>query len=315
MGEVEELSSSLVIEVEDLVKKYGSFPAVDNISFSVSGGEVFSLLGPNGAGKTTTVEILECLRRPTSGRALVMGLDVTKEKNQDQIKRKVGVMPQEFNTFEFLTVRENVEYFGRLFGVKVDADHLIRLVGLEEKADELYKNLSGGLKQKVGISTSLVNDPDLVFLDEPTAGLDPRARREIWGVIEDLKKRGKTVFLTTHYLEEAEALSDRVAIMEKGKIVALDKPDELIKRHGGQNILVVKKAAELFDRLNGELEGLKIEGDDIFIPLKNPADLSHAIGSLSALRLVDNIEIRKPNLENVFLNLTGRKLSEEGNVN
>ena len=211
------------IKVEKLTKRYGDLLAVDDISFNVKQGEVFALLGPNGAGKTTTVEIIETIRRPTSGIVRLLGMDVTKQKRD--IVPRIGVLPQGFSSFDRITVRETMQYYSRLFCCKnADIDGLIELVNLKDKAKEQYMKLSGGLKQRLGIAIALVNDPDVVFLDEPTTGLDPRARREVWDVLLGLKKDGKTVFLTTHYMEEAELLADTVAIISRGKIIAMDSP-------------------------------------------------------------------------------------------
>ena len=218
------------IEVNSLVKKYCNLTAVDSISFNVKKGEIFAFLGPNGAGKTTTVEILECIRKPTSGKAVVLGFDILKD--EEEIKKRIGVLPQDFNTFARLTVKENIEYFAGMFGSSVDADSLIKLVDLEDKRNEQYRKLSGGLKQRLGVAIALVNDPEILFLDEPTAGLDPKARHEVWDAILGLKQKGKTIFLTTHYMEEAEILADTVTIIHKGKIVADGTPQGLIERHG-----------------------------------------------------------------------------------
>ncbi len=211
------------IEVEKLTKRYGDLLAVNDISFTVRKGEVFALLGPNGAGKTTTVEIIDTIRTPTSGKVTLLGMDVTKKKHD--IVPRIGVLPQGFSSFDRITVRETLQYYSRLFSCRnTDIDGLIELVNLKDKAEEQYKNLSGGLKQRLGIAIALVNDPEVVFLDEPTTGLDPRARREVWEVLLGLKKKGKTVFLTTHYMEEAELLADTVAIISKGKIIAMGSP-------------------------------------------------------------------------------------------
>src|SRR5215831_7149310 len=185
---VEEVSllqtqSDSIVDVENLFKKYGDNEAVRGISFTIKPGQVFAFLGPNGAGKTTTVEILECLREPTSGKAIVLGYDVGRRSEQKEIRKKIGVLPQDFNAIDRLTVRENIDYFGAMFDHQLDPDPLIELVDLKDKRDEQFKSLSGGLKQRVGLAVALVNDPTLVFLDEPTTGLDPRARREVWGVI------------------------------------------------------------------------------------------------------------------------------------
>ena len=218
------------IEVEKLTKRYGDLLAVNDISFNVRGGEVFALLGPNGAGKTTTVEIVDTIRRPTSGKVTLLGMDVTKKKHD--IVPRIGVLPQGFSSFDRITVRETLQYYSRLFRRRnTDIDGLIELVHLKEKTQEQYQNLSGGLKQRLGIAIALVNDPEIVFLDEPTTGLDPRARREVWEILLGLKKKGKTVFLTTHYMEEAELLADTVAIISKGKIITMGSPEALIEGH------------------------------------------------------------------------------------
>ena len=302
----------LAIEVDSLVKKYGDLTAVDSISFTINKGEIFSFLGPNGAGKTTTVEVLECLRTPTSGRAFVLGFDISKD--QDEIKKRIGVLPQEFNTFDSLTVRENLQYFAGMFGSSVDIDGLIKLVDLEDKRNEQYKKLSGGLKQRLGVAMALVNDPEIVFLDEPSAGLDPKARHEVWNVIRGLKKQGKTVFLTTHYMEEAEVLSDTVTIIHKGKIVATGTPEELIARHGQHNLLILKNTDKAAVPLVETL-GLKANFDsgagDVKVTLSHSADVSEIVKALSLKQIVfGELQLRRSSLEDVFLNLTGEMLME-----
>ena len=218
------------IEVSSLKKHYGEIKAVDGITFEVNEGEVFGLLGPNGAGKTTTIEILEGLRKREEGDVKVLGLDPW--GNGYELHKRVGVMAQGFTFFEEATPREAIKYYADLFNVKVDPDDILREVLLEDSAKNLFKNLSGGQKQKMGLALSLVNSPELLFLDEPTTGLDPSARRAIWEVIRGLKAKGKTIILTTHYLEEAEQLSDRVAIMNHGQLVAMGTSDEIIQKHG-----------------------------------------------------------------------------------
>ncbi|TMI35945.1 ABC transporter ATP-binding protein [Candidatus Bathyarchaeota archaeon] len=260
-----------VVQVNNLSKKYGDTVAVNGISFGLSKGEVFAFLGPNGAGKTTTVEILECLRAPTGGQAKVLDYDVGKRSDQAEIRKRIGVLPQDFNAIDRLTVRENIDYFGAMYDQQLNADQLIQLVDLKDKRDEQFKTLSGGLKQRVGLAVALVNDPALVFLDEPTTGLDPRARRDVWYVIERLKKQGKTVFLTTHYMDEAEYLADTVSIIDHGQIIA-----------------------------------------SIYIPLNN-GELTNILVAIGQTPLANKeIEVRRPTLDDVFLNLTGRRVSEEG---
>ncbi|MHC1730165.1 MAG: ABC transporter ATP-binding protein [Syntrophobacteraceae bacterium] len=301
------------VEVENLTKRYGNLMAVDNISFSVRQGEVFAFLGPNGAGKTTTVEIVNTIRRPTSGKVRVLGMDVTKGKRD--IVPRIGVLPQGFSSFDRITVRETVQYYSRLFSRgNADIDRLIDLVNLKEKAKEQYKKLSGGLKQRLGIAIALVNDPELVFLDEPTTGLDPRARREVWDVLLGLKKKGKTVFLTTHYMEEAELLADTVAIISKGRIIAMDSPVQLIERNADYLILTLlaadEKAFDVLGKMNFEPN------------LNNHNSINVRVGHTDDIRKILNamkdagapllsIDVRKPNLEQVFLKLTGEVLNED----
>ncbi|TMI24118.1 ABC transporter ATP-binding protein [Candidatus Bathyarchaeota archaeon] len=303
-----------VVQVNNLSKKYGDTVAVNGISFGLSKGEVFAFLGPNGAGKTTTVEILECLRAPTGGQAKVLDYDVSKRSDQSEIRKRIGVLPQDFNAIDRLTVRENIDYFGAMYDHQLDSDQLIELVDLKDKRDEQFKTLSGGLKQRVGLAVALVNDPALVFLDEPTTGLDPRARRDVWYVIERLKKQGKTVFLTTHYMDEAEYLADTVSIIDHGQIIASGTPNELIDAHGGKKTLVIREAGE--DGLKFLPPGisrpqLKNE-DDIYIPLNN-GELTTILIAIGQTPLANKeIEVRRPTLDDVFLNLTGRRVSEEG---
>ena len=300
--------------MNNLSKKYGDTVAVNGISFGLSKGEVFAFLGPNGAGKTTTVEILECLRAPTGGQAKVLDYDVSKRSDQSEIRKRIGVLPQDFNAIDRLTVRENIDYFGAMYDHQLDSDQLIELVDLKDKRDEQFKTLSGGLKQRVGLAVALVNDPALVFLDEPTTGLDPRARRDVWYVIERLKKQGKTVFLTTHYMDEAEYLADTVSIIDHGQIIASGTPNELIDAHGGKKTLVIREAGE--DGLKFLPPGisrpqLKNEGD-IYIPLNN-GELTNILIAIGQTPLANKeIEVRRPTLDDVFLNLTGRRVSEEG---
>jgi ABC-2 type transport system ATP-binding protein len=307
--------SDKVVQVEKLSKKYKDTLAVDGISFSLSKGEVFAFLGPNGAGKTTTVEILECLRAPTGGQAKVLDYDVSKRSDQGEIRKRIGVLPQDFNAIDRLTVRENIDYFGAMFDHQLDAGQLIELVDLKDKRDSQFKTLSGGLKQRVGLAVALVNDPALVFLDEPTTGLDPRARRDVWYVIERLKKQGKTVFLTTHYMDEAEYLADTVSIIDHGQIIASGTPDQLIDTHGGKKTLIIRDAGqEGMNQLPPGLSKAELRNaGDIAIPLNN-GELTDILMRLGQTPLHDKeIEVRRPTLDDVFLNLTGRRVSEEGN--
>ncbi len=239
------------IEVTSLKKHYGQLNAVDNISFSVDQCEIFSLLGPNGAGKTTTVEILEGLRQRDSGEVKVLGMDPWKDGYT--LHKRIGVIPQGFRFFDKVTPLEAVKYYADLFDVKVDPEGIIKELTLEDSKNVIFENLSGGQKQKVGLSLALVNSPELLFLDEPTTGLDPQARRTMWDVIRSLKRQGRSILLTTHYLEEAQLLADKVAIMNKGKIIAAGSPEELINRYGSgkRQVMVSDTLEDVFVKLVG----------------------------------------------------------------
>jgi len=304
------LKQNIVISINGLTKTYDEFIAVNEISFDVNKGEVFALLGPNGAGKTTTVEIIECLKTPDNGKVEIFGINLKDKKKQNEIKRKIGVMPQNFNAFDWLTVKENLEYFRNLYDSKISVDELIDRVGLAKKTDSMYKTLSGGMKQRVGIAISLINEPELLFLDEPTAGLDPQARRETWNLIKKLKQQGKTIFLTTHYMEEAQELSDRILIIIEGKIVASGSPSELIENYGGNKSIILKNC----DRNTLEEKNIQYEIDtesQIHIIFDNNDQLFKILAAVTDDPNVE-IEIKKPNLDEAFLNLTGRRINEEG---
>jgi len=215
-----------MIKVSNLKKSYNSFEAVKGISFEVHEGEIFGLLGPNGAGKSTTLEIMETLREKTSGEITIGGFDLDKEPNE--IKKIIGVQLQTSGFYPGLKLVELIELFNGLYNRQVDPIELLKKVNLEDKAKSIYKSLSGGQKQRFSIATTLINDPKIIFLDEPTTGLDPQARRNLWDLIKGIRDAGTTVIITTHYMDEAEYLCDRVAIMDEGRIIALDKPDKLI---------------------------------------------------------------------------------------
>ncbi|HKH60697.1 MAG TPA: ABC transporter ATP-binding protein [Flavitalea sp.] len=216
----------VIISVKDLHKKYGSFEAVKGISFDVYEGEIFGLLGPNGAGKSTTLEIIETLRGKTSGQVWVNGFNL--DKNPDEIKKVIGVQLQTTGFYPGLNLVELIELFEGLYNRKVDHKELLNQVNLEDKAKNKFKELSGGQKQRFSIATTLINSPAIIFLDEPTTGLDPQARRNLWDLVRSIREKGTTVIITTHYMDEAEYLCDRVAIIDSGKIIALDSPDKLI---------------------------------------------------------------------------------------
>jgi ABC-2 type transport system ATP-binding protein len=215
-----------IISVKDLKKNYGKFEAVKGISFDVYEGEIFGLLGPNGAGKSTTLEIIETLRDKTSGKIIVDGMDL--DHDASQIKKIIGVQLQTSGFYPGLNLLELIDLFSGLYNTKTNANDLLEMVNLKDKAKNKYKEMSGGQKQRFSIATTLINKPKIIFLDEPTTGLDPQARRNLWELIQTIRKDGTTVIITTHYMDEAEYLCDRVAIMDEGKIIALESPDTLI---------------------------------------------------------------------------------------
>lgn len=303
------------IVVDHLCKRYGELLAVDDVSFTVKAGEVFAFLGPNGAGKTTTVEIIETIRKPTSGTVTVLEMEVATRKAD--IVRRIGVLPQGFASFDRLSVRETLRFYARVFGAgkgrRADIDALMDLTDLRPKADAQFKTLSGGLQQRVGIAAALVNDPEVVFLDEPTTGLDPHARREVWEVVKGLKQRGKTIFLTTHYMEEAEILADTVAIISKGRIVAIDSPARLTETHADHLRLTLTStdAAALGLIQQMGFTATKKADKSIHVPIKNANDVRGILAELhnAGLPSPDGLDVRKPNLEEVFLKLTGEPLT------
>ena len=244
-----------IIKVSNLTKRYGELEAVRGISFDVYEGEIFGLLGPNGAGKTTTLEIIETLRQKSSGEILVDGMNV--ESDAGSIKKIIGVQLQSAGYSQNLTLVELIKLFAGLYNEKVDANEMLRLVALEEKSKAKYKQLSGGQKQRFSIATTLINKPKIIFLDEPTTGLDPQARRNLWELIRGIRAKGTTVVITTHYMDEAENLCDRVAIIDSGHIVAIDTPDRLIDHlvaSGFERKKEVKKASleDVFLNLTGK---------------------------------------------------------------
>jgi ABC-2 type transport system ATP-binding protein len=306
----------LPIEVNSLKKHYGALKAVDGISFNVKQGEVFGLLGPNGAGKTTTIEMMEGLRERDDGDLKILGFDPW--KNGYELHKKIGVIPQNFTFFEKTTPREAINYYAKLFNVKVDADQILKEVILEDMANHVFESLSGGQKQKTGLALSLVNQPELLFLDEPTTGLDPNARRAIWEVIRGLKASGKTIVLTTHYLDEAQQLSDRVAIMDHGHIVAMGTTQEIIQQHGSGERLEIKGNKQLADYIKANTE-LQVNFDEsktvITIPLQKRIDALAALAAAEQSGMEwGEIQTRQDSLDDVFIKLVNEPLGEQGEV-
>ena len=278
--------ASAAIEVRDLRKDYGPIEAVRGVSFEVDRGEVFGLLGPNGAGKTTTVEILEGYRRRSGGDVRVLGHDPA-ERDRD-MQQRVGIVLQSCGFYPRVTVREAVEHFSKAYERPRDAGETIDLVGLGEKADARTKDLSGGQRRRLDLALALVGDPELIFLDEPTTGFDPAARRTAWGVVRTLKELGKTVLLTTHYLEEAQALADRVAIVKEGRIVAEGPPDQL--RPGSSRY-----------RVSYLSDGNRVEHQT-----DDPTELLHRLtrDAIARGERLEGLEVTRPTLEEVYLELT-----------
>ena len=300
------------IEVSNLKKVYDDLIAVNAISFSVKKGEIFAFLGPNGAGKTTTVEMIESIREPTSGLIKIFGKDI--RMHFDEVKKNIGILPQEFHSFERLTVKETLEYFSKSYDKHADIDGIIDAMDLQDQEKMLYKNLSGGLKQRVGVAIALVNDPEVVFLDEPTTGLDPKARREVWEVIAGLRNKGKTIFLTTHYMEEAQYLADHIAIIHKGKIIAEGSLEELIDRYGEGSILRIKncKSGEIIDVLKEQgFTAYRESNGDIAVKIEYKERVLDVL-SLMKFECIEygSVDISRSNLEEIFLKLTGARLSE-----
>ncbi len=294
------------LEVAGLVKEYGPVTAVAGIDLAVPRGTVFAFLGPNGAGKTTTVEILEGLRKPTRGRVRVLGRDPWTDG--PAVHRRVGVIPQDFHFFAKLTAREAIEYYGALFGTAAPPDLLLARVDLSDKIDARFDTLSGGQKQKLGLALALVNDPEVCFLDEPTTGLDPHARRSLWSVIRALKAEGRTVFLTTHYLEEAELLADRVAIIHRGHVIATGTPEEIIRAHGQPPRLRLRGPATLAEHLAQAL-GLAAhaDGGDVRVELRDRHDVLRILAEADRSGLPwESVATEEDTLEDVFVRLVGR---------
>lgn len=301
-----------VVSVKNISKRYRDLFAVNNVSFNVNRGEIFGLLGENGAGKTTTMEMIEGLRQPTAGQICVLGHDI--KKDLEQIKQKIGVQLQSSAYYAFLTLKEILELFGSFYQKKLPAKDLLLMVGLENKAKSKVGDLSGGQKQRFSIIASLVNDPELIFLDEPTTGLDPIARRNLWGIISNIKNQGKTIILTTHYMEEAELLCDRIAIMEKGRILAMDETYKLIENasHPFTVSFSVKNIkGEIFKVLShlGELNNVLAKKHQFELKIKTQKEVNSAVKIIQSLD-PKVLTVGRATLEDLFIELTGQTIQE-----
>ncbi len=308
----------MIIEVEGLVKHYGEVKAVDGVFFAVEEGEIFGLLGPNGAGKTTLMEILCGLRRFDQGKVTISGFDLVKDSRK--VRASIGFCPQETLLYDLLNVRENFAFSASLYSLsskkfKERVEFSSKVLGVEEFLNRKVQQLSGGMKRRANLAASVIHDPPIIILDEPTVGFDPNAKREFWELIKNLKSYGKTVLLSTHDMYEADEICDRVAVMDRGKIVALDKPYALKKTIGGEPSIHVrvkdsqtKKALAILKEYHGT-----VIDDEIRVSAKNPWEILTEISNklVSNEVLTEKIEILEPTLEDVFIKLTGRKLTEE----
>lgn len=305
--------TTMAIEVHQLRKSYGSVQALKDVTFSVYRGEIFALLGPNGAGKTTTLSIIEGIRRADSGRVQVMGMDMTSHARQ--IKRRIGVQLQSTSLLPDLTVLEQMVLFGRLYGIAISRERALSLLewlGLREQSRRLPEQLSGGQQQRLALAIALINDPDILFLDEPTNGLDPHSRRALWGMVRTLRDDGRTIVLTTHSMEEAEMLAHRVGIIDAGMVLALGTPGDLVRQLDQPtaitlpDVLPVNVLAAL-----PAVDSVGQEGGRAILYTHNETCTHHALMQLAqerGLSLVD-VRIQPPNLEDVFLHLTGHTLT------
>lgn len=296
---------STAIKVEELRKSYGELRAVDGISFAVEAGEFFGILGPNGAGKTTTLEMVEGLRQPDSGTVSLFG--ESPWPRNPRLLPRIGVQLQASAFFERLTAREQIRTFASLYGVSArKADEWLGVVGLEDMADKRNEDLSGGQQQRLSIACALAHGPDLVFLDEPTSGLDPQARRNLWDVLRDINSQGRTVVLTTHYLDEAESLCDRVAIMDHGRILESGPPASLVRDLDAPTRISIESGVLTADTARTLADGVEVSDDGVSLTLatRTPAPVLSALAERDALR---GLSVRGATLEDVFLHLTGRE--------
>jgi ABC-2 type transport system ATP-binding protein len=313
--------SQNIIEARGLLKRYGNLEAVKGLSFAIRRGEIFGFLGPNGAGKTTTISMLSCLLEPTEGTAMVAGHDVVKAPNE--VKRRIGLVPQELALYPTLSARDNLDYFGRIYGLRGRAlrqrvDEMLEMVTLTERAKAAVKTYSGGMKRRLNIAAGMLHCPEVLFLDEPTVGVDPQSRNAIFEHVEQLRGEGMTVLYTTHYMEEAERLCDRVAIIDEGRIVALDTPRKLIADLGGGIIHLGVVNGKMDEKLIGQIRSLPEVESATRFDGKVKVETAHAQEALVHLlelfsrtaTHITALQVLEPNLETVFLHLTGKQLRE-----
>lgn len=306
------MTQRAVIEVSAMCKSYGSLAAVTDVSFDVYEGEIFGLIGPNGAGKTTTMECVEGVRRPDSGSIRILGLDPVRDVYK--LQNRIGVQLQQAELQKRIKVWEAVDLWASLYPKPVDGERLLEQLGLSSKRNAWFMTLSGGQKQRLFIALALIHDPEVVFLDELTTGLDPQARRAIWDLVRGIRARGKTVFLTTHLMEEAERLCDRVAIIEHGRIVEIGSPEALVRRHCPRRTVILStenEGAEAFLRAIPGAESVTREGRRYTIQGSGEGFVADAIDCLAEHRIrVTDFRTVSPTLEDVFLKLTGRSIRD-----
>jgi len=309
-----------IVETHDLTKVFNGRNAIDRLNLEIEEGEFFGLLGPNGAGKSTTVAMLSTILRPTRGTVTIAGYDIKRQAKE--IRRIIGVVPQEFGLYDQLTAAENLAYFGKLHGVeggklKVRIEELLKLVQLQDRANDLVKTFSGGMKHRLNLVMGLIHEPKLLFLDEPTTGLDPQARLAVWELIKRFQSEGVTILLTTHYMEEADYLCERVAIMDRGKVIALDSPARL-KRSIGKLEVIEVKARKVTKKVLNELRKLKgvqkvartTEGLRVLTPAANEVMARVVTLASFAGVQIDSLNVAQPTLEDVFIKLTGKTLRD-----
>ena len=312
------MSQDIVIKVTNINKEYDSVEVLSEISFEVNKGEIFALLGPDGSGKTVLIEILEGIRSLSNGEAIILGYNVKSKTEMRAIKKRIGVLPQEFSTHGNLTVKENIQFWGKMYDNMVEVSELLSMFHIEEYENVRYSKLPSNIKRKVGLATTFVNDPQIIFLDEPTAGLDYYAKKEIWAIIEEFKKQGKAVFLTTNLAQEPHAIADKVAIIHQGRIRDMGSPEDLIDRYSSEKKFIVrcpnKESLVKAKKILETITKVEIVDDEIMLS-------SEEITLLEMLEKLDKEKVKysdiitsRSSLNDVFLNLTGESLIQKQEV-